>query len=503
MKGAAQAQVFGLRLLAILIVSATTLEPGASGQTSSEVASISADLRSQDFDGALKLSESALRRDPRDVRLLTLRGMAYAGKGNPALAVEAYRKALQLSPDFLPALEGAAQVTYQHGGSPAKPYLLRILALQPAEPTANAMLAVIDYRSGDCKGAVEHFEHAHALLSSQPDSLVEYGACLADISRLDEALPILQQAVELKPLDPVARYNLALAQLNLGRPNDALSSLEPLMTEGSAPEDVLTLAADSYEAKNDTKQAVEVLRRAILSYPQDKSAYLEFAYLSYKHASVQVGIDMLNLGIAQVPKEAELYLARGVLLSQSSNSSEATDDFDTALRLDPHLSFASDAEGIAKSQAHDDEAALATFRNAAKQHPDDGLTQYLLAEALSQAAPAPRTPAFVEGMTAAKRSIELDPKRLEARDLLASLYLRAGETALSLQQSQAALEIDPDDEEALYHEILALRKGDRKSEVPALVQHMMKVRESKANEAKPKIYRLVEGAAPDGAASPN
>jgi tetratricopeptide (TPR) repeat protein len=475
----------------------------SSGQTSSEVAAISADLRAQDFDGAIQLSANALKTSPRDIRLLTLRGMAYSAKNDSALALDAFNQALTISPDFLPALEAAAQVAYLHHGALARPYLLRILVSHPTEPTANAMLAVIDYRAGDCKGAIEHFEPALALLASQPDSLVEYGACLASANRLDAAIPVLQQAVNLKPADPVGRYNLALAQFNLNQTDAALTTLEPMIAEPSPPEDVLTLAADIYEAQNNTQRAVEVLRQAIVSHPKDKSAYLQFAYLSYKHSSVEVGVDMLNVGIAQLPNQAELYLARGVLRSQLSNASAASDDFGIALRLDPRLSFAGDAEGIAKSQAHDDKAALATFRVAAKQHPDDGLAQYLLAEAISQTAPIPGTPAFIEGVSAAKRSITLDPQRLEARDLLASLYLRADQIDLSIQESQAALKLDPNDEEALFHEILALRKGDRKSEVPALVQRMMKVREAKASEVKPKMYRLAESATPPNEDHPN
>jgi tetratricopeptide (TPR) repeat protein len=404
-----------------------------------------------------------------------------------------FQKALKSSPAFLPALEGAAQVAYQQqGGAQAKPFLLRILAQRPGDPTANAMLAVVDYRAGDCPEAVEHFQKAQALLPSQPDTVAEYGACLASMDRLADAIPVLQQAVDLNPANPVARYNLGLAQWNASQPDAALQTLATLLIGSTVPEDVLTLAADIYESKDDTQRAVEVLRQGILVHPKDKSAYLQFAYLSYKHSSVQVGIDMVNLGLTQLPNEAELYVARGVLLSQTSNSTKALEDFDTAMRLNPTLSFAGVAEGIAKSQAHDAPAALATFRSAVKQHPDDGFAQYLLAEALSEQAPAPGTPDFAEGLAAAERSISLDPKRLEAHDLLASLYLRSGKVELSIQQSEEALQIDPNDEEALYHEILAMRKGDQRSEVPALVKRMMQVREARATEAKPKLYRLVE-----------
>lgn len=456
------------------------------------VAAASAALRSGDVDAAIRVSSQGLKQTPQDIRLLTLRGMAYSQKKEPSLALESFSAALKVSPGYLPALEGAAQLTYAEGGDQARPFLRRILERQPDDPTANGMMAVLDYRAHNCAGAAEHFEKAKALLPSQPRTLVEYGVCLAVQNRLEAAISVLQQAVDLQPADAFARYNLALAQWQANRTADALTALAPVLAQQEAPEDVLTLAADLEETQGNTQRAVELLRRAILQHPKERSAYLQFAYLAYKHNSVDVGIDMVNLGITQIPSAAELYVARGVLASQTKNATEALADFDRAMQLDPHLAFAGAAEGIAKAQLHDPAAALATLRSAARQHPEDALTQYLLAEVLSEKAPEPGSAEFTEELAAAKRSIAADPKRVEAHDLLASIYLRSGEVNLSLEQSEAALRLDPDDDQAVYHKILAMRKGDNKAEVPALVQRLMAIRQAKAAEPKPKLDRLIE-----------
>ena len=42
------------------------------------------------------------------------------------------------------------------------PLLERILRLRPDDPTAHAMLAVLEYREGNCKAAVAHFDKAGA-----------------------------------------------------------------------------------------------------------------------------------------------------------------------------------------------------------------------------------------------------------------------------------------------------------------------------------------------------
>jgi tetratricopeptide (TPR) repeat protein len=477
------------------LVALTLMFGGAVGmaqeRASSAVRATSEALRRQDYDDALKTSAAGLKVAPADVRLVTLRGMAFAGKHDWTPALSSFHRALKLSPDYLPALEGAAQLAFQQNDPRAGSLLKRILVSHPDEPTANAMLGSLAYKANDCKNAVQHFERAQAALATQAEGLMQYGACLGSLNRSSDAVPVLEQAVQLAPESHVTRFNLALAQFNAGRADAALNSLELLVSQPVPDEDVLTLAAEIAESKNDTQKAVELLRRAIVAHPKERGAYLQFAYLSYKHSSVQVGIDIVNVGIGQLPREPELYVARGVLLSQTPDIGRAIEDFDTAAKLNPNLSFAQAAQGIARSQTHDSGAALASFRTAAKEHPDDSLTQYLLAEELSNEAPEPGTTAFREGVAAARRSIMLDPKRAEAHDLLAALYLRSGEVDKSIEESEAALVLDPNDEQALYHQILALRKSDRKKEVPALVERMMKVRQAKAAD-KPKIYRLVE-----------
>lgn len=464
------------------------------GQTSNAPSEITAALRSHDFDTALRLSEEALKQTPADVRLLTLRGLAYSGEGRSELALGSFQQALKLSPDYLPALEGAAQTEYQQGSAEAKPLLMRVLKLRPADPTTHAMLAVIEYKAGNCSGAIEHFQRAESLLMNQPDALMEYGACLFSSDRSSEAIPLLQQALILNPANPVVRYNLALVQWRLGQAEEALKTLSPLLDDESAPEDVLTLAADIHESRNETERAVELLRKAILAHPKQKAAYLQFASLSFDHASVEVGIDILNAGLAQLPNAAELYVARGVLLSKMSNSAQAMDDFDTANRLDPDLSFVGAAAGIAESQAHKSDAALETFRVAARQHPKDALTQYLLAEALSEQNKTSEKPDYTEEIAAAKRAVSLDPMRLDAHDLLASIYLQSDQTDLSIAQSEESLRIDPKDEQAIFHLMIALRKSGRKAEVAELVQRLVKVRQENQTELKrSKLYRLVEG----------
>jgi len=52
----------------------------------------------------------------------------------------------------------------------------------------------------------------------------------------------------------------------------------------------------------DTPRAVSLLRQAIIASPKNPKYYVDFATLSYNHDSYQVGIDMIDAGLTQLPK---------------------------------------------------------------------------------------------------------------------------------------------------------------------------------------------------------
>src|SRR6185312_2046347 len=453
-------------------------------------------LRARAYNRALDLSRTAVAAHPDDFRIWTLQGMAYAGARKPKLAYAAYDHALHLQPNYLPALEGAAQAQFESDGKDTEGLLARVLALRPGDPTANVMLAMTQYKRGDCKDAVAHFSQAESLVGQRLLPLSENGICLSKLGRDEEAIRAFQGAVALAPEDRGARYNLALALLNAKQYNKALQALALDIQPDSTDENALTLASDIYEAHNDTPHAVVLLRQAIVANPLRTKPYLDFATLSSNHRSYQVGIDMLNSGLARMPSSAQLYLARGVLYAQLGNYDKAMDDFQTANRLDPRLTFAGTAEGITEAQRHDFGKSLAKFREQVRLHPDNAFDQYLLAETLAQQGPDQGSAEYNEELRAARNAVRLDPKLTLARGILAGLYLQSGKTNLAIEQCEAALKADPNDQEALYRLILSLRKTNRRGEIPSLTKRLLALRNAQnQKETHTTRFQLVDSAA--------
>ena len=489
---------FRRRLRSILLVVAVVVGRGSCSQAlrsdqETGLTPIVDALQKRDFQQALQLSKSALQKAPKDYRLWTLQGFAYSGGGDLDLALYSYDRALALYPDYIAALEGAAQVEYSRGSSRAKPLLEHLLILRPTEQTAHAMLAVVEYKNGNCDVAVKQFQSAGPIIDSQPVALTQYGSCLTRMRSYEVAYRVLTKVVGLEPQDEDARYNLAVAEMNYDKPQEALDTLQPLITSGSRNEDVLTLAADIEEENGETTEAVDLLRRAILEHPDIIDGYLQFAVLASNHESYQVGIDILTNGLARMPKAAQLHLVRGVLYAQLGKLNEGMQDFEAANQLDPTLSFVGTAEGIADSQRHNDANALSTFRANARRNPDDALSQYLLAEAISNQGTTEGSPEYQEELDAATRALKLDPKLTAASGILETLSLQSDNTSLAIQYCEAALRLDPTNQQALYHLILALRKTDRRGEVPTLAKRLLELRSAEQNEkGKKRRFQIVE-----------
>jgi tetratricopeptide (TPR) repeat protein len=87
-----------------------------------------------------------------------------------------------------------------------------------------------------------------------------------------------------------------------------------------------------------------------------------------------------------------------------------------------------------------------------------------------------------------------------AHDLLSTVYLHNRQTDLAIEHIRAALRIDPNDQAAVYHLILALRETDQKDQIPLLIKRLAELRRSEqaAASQKKRFQLSVEstGAAP-------
>jgi tetratricopeptide (TPR) repeat protein len=458
------------------------------------IAPIAAALHNNEFKKALELVHPALQEFPDNAELWTMQGVAHAGLGKKKEALTSFRKALQISPDNVPALQGAAQIEYDAGTADGIPHLQHLVRLRPSDPVSHGMLAVLEYQQGKCSDAVLHFAKAGSLFDSKIQALHAYATCLVRLKQFDKAAVVFHRALALNPEDRRERQLLASLQVMAHKPQDAITTLDPLLRTSAVDAETLELASSAYEDMHDTEKAVDALRQAILLDPRNVNLYLDFAAISSAHQSFQVGINVVSEGIGLRPKAASLYFARGVLYVQLAEYEKAQADFERAYELDPSQSLSVAAQGLAAAQQNDLDHALTDVREKLSRKPNDPILLYLQADILTQKGAEPGSPEFQTAMRSAKKAVELRPALGPARGVLAKLLLQAGQYSVAAVQCRKALAIDPKDQAALYHLIQALRKSGQNGEIPPLLKQLALLRQDAAKEERERYrYKLVEG----------
>ena len=482
----------GLILSIASCVAATTAQPSKDGAKEIVTA-----LRAKNYTAALQLLGPRLHQSPGDAQLWTFEALAYSGLGRKPEALASYRKALKNAPEYLPALEGAAELEFDSGGSETESLLKQIIKQVPDDPTAHAMLATLALRRNDCAEAVTQFEQSGPNLESEPSAMRDYGICLAKLERYDQAETIFERLITQPDDDRHDLERLAAIQLVLNRPSDTLRTLEPVLANHPSAV-MLAQAAEAYEDQKNTPQAVSLLHRAIVENPQDTNLYLQFADIAFVHQSFQVGVDMLTVGMKQIPETAPLYVARGVLYVQMADYDHAEADFEHAEKLDPQSTISLAARGMVAEQQDNLNKALTVVQKRLREKPNDPMLLFVEADILAQRNPEVRSPDFVRAMTAARRASELQPHMTDALDLLAKLDLQAENNQRAVDESREALRRDPDDQSAIYHLIVALRRTGHKEELPALLQRLAELRQKATrDEGEHNRYKLIEEAGPD------
>ncbi len=443
---------------------------------------------------AEELCDVALSRSPTNPRLWTLKGIGFDSLGQYNDALKAYYRALALAPDYLSALEGAAQDEFRQGSQKAVPLLEHAEKLRPEDINISLMLGTLAFLRGDCKKAVAYFERDMSLTHSQSQGLEQYGSCLVQLNQTKRAVPIFEELFNQQPENEAARYNFAFVQLQAGQYSDVLKTLAPLTDRDPPDSDSLSLLVQAYESMLDTPHAVDTLQRAMTAYPLNPEFYISFATISLAHRSFQIGIDVLNVGIARLPKEASLYFARGVLYLELDQYQNSEEDFDRAELLNPELPFGSAALGLSKLQLRQPEEAEKIARLDLAKNPNDPYLNYVLAESIRQQGFPPGTPKFNLAVSAAEKSVRLQPDYSRARQLLSRLYQTSGKYELAIEQGREAVKRAPEDQEALYQLILAMKRAGKTAEIPGLLKQFQDLRQASfRKQDQLRKYTLVEG----------
>jgi Flp pilus assembly protein TadD len=151
-------------------------------------------------------------------------GVALAGQGRLDEAMDHYRKALTIKPDYVEAYNnlGVALAGQGRLGEAIRHYQ-KVLEIKPDHAEAHNNLGVALTGQGRLDEAAAHYRAAVAIKPDFAEAYNNLGAVLGRQGNLDEALVHFQRALEIKPDFTEAHHNLGMALAGRGRTGEAMT----------------------------------------------------------------------------------------------------------------------------------------------------------------------------------------------------------------------------------------------------------------------------------------
>lgn len=204
-------------------------------------------------------------------------GMALAGSGKRAEALEAFARVLQLG--GLPGLW--REIGEQHRAlgdrAQAEEAFLRHLDSRVLEPSLSAAITL--HRANDLSGAEaafrRHLDHyPHDVLA-----LRHFAEFCSSLDRYEDAEALLHRCLERAPGFALGRYGLAMVLLHANAPARALEQVERLLSREPQRFEYLSLKADALGRLGDFAKALACLERLVSLFPAHGAMWSNYGHI--------------------------------------------------------------------------------------------------------------------------------------------------------------------------------------------------------------------------------
>lgn len=357
----------------------------------------------------------------------------------------------------------------QHEPKEAERYLSKAIELEPSSPQAHMFLAENFVTLHLTLRAEEEFRKAVTLAPQSFATNHNLGTFYIRSGRLREAIPYLAQAQQITPSSYSNGYDLALAETDAGKYDQARLELCHLLAFRNTAE-LHSLLGTADEQSGRYVAAAKELELAAQMDPSEANIFAWGLEL-LRHRAYPAAVEIFSAGTHRYPSSARMYLGLGIALSAPAEQkySKAIESFCRAIDLNPHdpqpYFFLAKVYGkVCHVAPTETPAVTARFRRFAQIQPDNPQALYYYALSLWEASRNVPAAAQVQRVKALlDRVLALRSSYAQPHLLLGQVFTQEKEYAAAIKQYHEALESNPNLAEAHYELGEALmRDGDTK-----------------------------------------
>ena len=287
---------------------------------------------------ASELGQRALEIDPENHWAHYWNGRILAEQGRAEEAIEAYEAAIELKDDYAPAHYFLAEIfASRHQHDRAVEHYQRVVDLEPQGQGHNAhhQLGLALGRMSRLEEAIEVLQTAAELHFTQSHTHYDLGRVLFTDNRFEDAITAFEQAVELDPGIPHFHEALGDALKQVGRIEEAVGEYR----------EVVDLDPDNWQHRNllglalrqqgDHAQALEIFRKARELAPDASNLLFNLGW-QLNHADLyDEAAEVFRHLLELTPQDGEAWLELAIALQGKGDIQEALGAYTKAIALRP------------------------------------------------------------------------------------------------------------------------------------------------------------------------
>ena len=432
-----------------------------------------------EFDGALTMTDELITKYPKSHEAWKLKGdILLFAKGQVSDALAAYRKTIEIKPNFLEGNTSVITLLLGQGNLvDAAAQIGQMKKFSANHPQTKYLEAQLEFQKKDFKSARELIQQVLKVAPAYVPGLQLAGAVELQLKSNLQAEGYLSKAIQLAPDLALARRLLVVSYLRLGQPARAQSTLLPALNRKDFDPQLLAVAGEVYLQNGDVKKAEEYLSRAAKQDPKNTrnrtllavthlmggqvdSAFGELEDIAASDTGTTADLLLISAQLRRQEfdkalktiddfekKQPDKPLAahlRGRTLLAKRDVAGAKQSFERALTIDPtYFPALASLAGLDMADKKPEDAKK-RFEAVLAKDPKNGQAMLALADIAARSGAAKDEVAKLIGNAVAANPTEVAP-----RLLLIDFYLRKQDFKTALSEAQNAVVALPDSPEVL------------------------------------------------------
>lgn len=418
-------------------------------------------LVTQQFQEALQVTSEVLKKEPDNVDAILTQASAFAGKKDIPQSIKILNDLIEKHPDLTVArMHLGIFLVAQGKKEEAKAVFEKAIALDPKAVDAYKSLASYYLSNGNAAKAEELVKAGVAANPSSLEAHQVLAEFLVSRGRFAEAEPEFKQVVTLDKNSLRSRTALASFYLTAQRPEDAKNVFRQMIADKPEYKPARYELAEILFRQGKVEEASAVVDDILKLNPKDAGGLVLRARVELEHKEPQKAIPDLEAAQKSDPNIPMVQYMFGIAYMQLGNSERAQNSFEQALAINPEFTKAQLALGEMMQNRGQFDAALKYAEQVLAPNREPNNPAALLLAASAQAAKG----STVEAKARLDKFMQLAPNSPEGPMRLGLVALKDKKYDQALTYFEKALQMDPDNQQAINGEVaayMAQNKNDK------------------------------------------